>query len=89
MQLIDRRVALRIRQRRLWLGMTQLQLARILGVAFQQAHKYERKLSRISAGRLFIAAAALDAPFNYLSETDAESGREPSPAGRQEAQDAH
>ena len=54
-RMIDRRVARRIRERRLYVGMTQYQLARILGVAFQQAHKYERGISRVSAGRLLIS----------------------------------
>lgn len=89
-QLIDRRVAVRIRERRLRLGMTQLQLARCLGVAFQQAHKYERGLSRISAGRLFYIAAALDAPISYFFEPDDEPATQPAtPTGGQEAQDAH
>jgi transcriptional regulator with XRE-family HTH domain len=64
--LIDLRVARRIRERRLCLGMTQQQLARCIGVAFQQAHKYERGLSRISAGRLYDIAAALQAPIEYF-----------------------
>jgi transcriptional regulator with XRE-family HTH domain len=65
-RIIDRRVARRIRERRLRLGMTQLQLARIIGVAFQQTHKYERGVSRISAGRLYTIAAALQAPIEYF-----------------------
>ena len=44
---IDLRVAQRIRERRLRIGMTQQRLARMIGVAFQQAHKYEHGLSRI------------------------------------------
>ena len=58
-RIIDRRVARRIRERRLGIGMTQHQLARIIGVAFQQAHKYERGISRVSAGRLYHIATAL------------------------------
>jgi transcriptional regulator with XRE-family HTH domain len=64
--LIDLRVARRIRERRLRLGMTQQQLARRIGVAFQQAHKYEHGLSRVSAGRLYDIAAALEAPIEYF-----------------------
>ena len=64
--LIDLRVARRIRERRLRLGMTQQQLARRIGVAFQQAHKYEHVLSRVSAGRLYDIAAALEAPIEYF-----------------------
>jgi transcriptional regulator with XRE-family HTH domain len=65
-KLIDRRVAHRIREQRLRLGMTQQQLAQIIGVAFQQAHKYERGISRVSAGRLYNIATALQAPIGYF-----------------------
>jgi transcriptional regulator with XRE-family HTH domain len=67
---IDRRVAHRIRERRLRLGMTQQKLAQLIGVAFQQAHKYERGISRISAGRLYYIASALEAPIAWFFEDD-------------------
>jgi transcriptional regulator with XRE-family HTH domain len=69
---IDRRVATRIRERRMRIGMTQQKLAEIIGVAFQQAHKYERGISRITAGRLYHIATALEAPITYFfaSEED-------------------
>ncbi|RZA17132.1 MAG: helix-turn-helix domain-containing protein [Proteobacteria bacterium] len=56
---IDRHVGLRIRERRSMMGLSQQQLARIIGVTYQQAHKYERGLNRVSAGRLFEIAQAL------------------------------
>jgi ribosome-binding protein aMBF1 (putative translation factor) len=65
-QLIHRRVASRIRGRRLQVGMTQQQLARIIRVAFQQVHKYEHGLSRVSADRLYQIATALDSPVGYF-----------------------
>ncbi len=64
--LIDQRVAMRIRERRRRLGITQQRLAAMIGVAFQQAHKYERGLSRVSAGRLYHIATVLDAPIAYF-----------------------
>ena len=67
---IDLRVARRIRQRRLRIGMTQQKLAGLIGVAFQQAHKYEHGISRISAGRLYRIATALEAPIGYFFEDD-------------------
>jgi transcriptional regulator with XRE-family HTH domain len=70
-RIIDRRVARRIRERRLHVGMTQHELARILGVAFQQAHKYERGISRVSAGRLYHIATALKTPIGYFFAADA------------------
>src|SRR5713101_5371756 len=70
---IDLRVARRIRARRLWSGMTLQTLAQGIGVAFQQAHKYERGQSRISAGRLFHVAKALGAPISYFFLPDEEA----------------
>ncbi len=63
---IDQRVAARIRARRVRVGMTQQQLAERIGVAFQQAHKYERGISRVTAGRLYYIATALQAPVDYF-----------------------
>jgi transcriptional regulator with XRE-family HTH domain len=57
--LVDRHVGRRIRERRVMMGLSQQQLARIIGVTYQQAHKYERGLNRVSAGRLFSVAQAL------------------------------
>jgi transcriptional regulator with XRE-family HTH domain len=57
---MDCHVGARIRERRLMMGLSQQQLARIIGVTYQQAHKYERGLNRISAGRLFAISQALD-----------------------------
>src|ERR1051325_1361611 len=70
---IDLRVARRIRARRLRSGMTLQALAEGIGVAFQQAHKYERGQSRISAGRLFQIAKALKTPISYFFISDEEA----------------
>jgi transcriptional regulator with XRE-family HTH domain len=68
-QLIHRRAASRIR--RLQVGMTQQQLAQITGVAFQQVHKYEHGLSRVSADRLYQIATVLDSPVgDFLAAED-------------------
>ena len=50
---VDRYVGSRIRERRVMLGLSQQQMAQLIGVTYQQAHKYERGINRISAGRLF------------------------------------
>lgn len=73
-EMIDLRVARRIRARRLTVGMTQQQLARYIGVAFQQAHKYERGISRISAGRLYHIATALQTPIEFFFTPDDDEG---------------
>jgi transcriptional regulator with XRE-family HTH domain len=65
---IDGHVAARIRERRIVLGLTQRQLAKLIGVSNQQAQKYELGINRISAGRLFEIACILDVPISYFYE---------------------
>ncbi len=48
------------------LGYTQQQLAEMIGVTYQQAHKYERGINRVSAGRLYEIAEVLDVPVGYF-----------------------
>lgn len=64
----DRHVGARIRERRIMLGLSQQQLAQMIGVTYQQAHKYERGLNRISAGRLFDIAQVLAVPISWFFE---------------------
>ena len=71
---IDNHVGGRIRERRIMLGLTQQQLAEVIGVTYQQAHKYERGINRVSAGRLFEIARALSAPITYFYEGIGEEG---------------
>jgi transcriptional regulator with XRE-family HTH domain len=80
---IDRHVGARVRERRIMLGFTQQQLADLIGVTYQQAHKYERGINRISAGRLFEIAHVLSVPVNYFFEgIDGETARAASPRER-------
>ena len=64
----DRHVGMRIRERRIMLGLSQQQLAQMIGVTYQQAHKYERGLNRISAGRLYDIARVLSVPISWFFE---------------------
>jgi transcriptional regulator with XRE-family HTH domain len=64
----DRHVGARIRERRIMLGLSQQQMADLIGVTYQQAHKYERGINRISAGRLFEIAQVLGVPVGYFYE---------------------
>lgn len=64
----DRHVGARIRERRVMLGLSQQQLAQMIGVTYQQAHKYERGLNRISAGRLYEIAQVLGVPVSWFFE---------------------
>src|ERR1700676_1519630 len=63
---IDRHVGARIRERRIMLGLTQQQLADLIGVTYQQAHKYERGINRVSAGRLYEISQVLSVPVSYF-----------------------
>lgn len=62
----DRFVGTRIRERRIMLGLSQQQMAEMIGVTYQQAHKYERGINRISAGRLYQIAQVLKVPVSYF-----------------------
>ena len=80
---VDRYVGARIRERRIMLGLTQQQLADLIGVTYQQAHKYERGINRVSAGRLFEVAQVLSVPVNYFFDgLDQENDRAISPRER-------
>ena len=80
---IDRHVGARVRERRIMLGLTQQQLADLIGVTYQQAHKYERGINRVSAGRLFEVARVLSVPVAYFFEgLDAEDSPPASPRER-------
>ncbi|HEY2070970.1 MAG TPA: helix-turn-helix transcriptional regulator [Rhizomicrobium sp.] len=76
---IDRLVGVRVRDRRVQLGMSQETLARKLGLSFQQVQKYEKGTNRISAGRLFTIAQTLGTPIGHFfgEVLGALSGRQP------------
>ena len=65
---VDRYVGARIRERRVMLGLTQQQMADLIGVTYQQAHKYEKGINRVSAGRLYGIARALGVDVGYFYE---------------------
>lgn len=62
----DVHVGKRLRRRRRLLGLTQDQLAQMVGVKFQQIQKYECAGNRITAGKLFELACALNVPTDYF-----------------------
>ena len=51
---IDCHIGARLRQLRIMNGLTQQMLADLIGVTYQQAHKYETGVNRIAAGRLYM-----------------------------------
>jgi transcriptional regulator with XRE-family HTH domain len=65
---VDRHVGARMRERRVMLGLTQQQMAVLIGVTYQQAHKYEKGINRVAAGRLYNIAQALGVDVSYFFE---------------------
>ena len=63
---IDRYIGDRMRERRIMMGLTQQQMAELIGVTYQQAHKYEKGINRIASGRLFTIAQALGVDVGYF-----------------------
>jgi transcriptional regulator with XRE-family HTH domain len=63
---IDVHLGKRMRRRRRLLGLTQQQLAMACGVRFQQIQKYECGANRVSAGRLWRIAGALEVSVGYF-----------------------
>jgi transcriptional regulator with XRE-family HTH domain len=62
----DRHVASRLRLRRREAGITQIILAQVLGVSFQQVQKTEDGINRISAGALYQLAMTLETPVQFF-----------------------
>jgi transcriptional regulator with XRE-family HTH domain len=57
-----------MRMRRLLNGLTQKELAAMIGTSFQQLQKYEKGVSRIGPARLQLVAQALDVPISFFFE---------------------
>jgi len=62
----DLHVGKRLRRRRRLLGMTQQDLAGMVGVRFQQIQKYECGANRITSSRLYELSKALSVPVQYF-----------------------
>ena len=63
---IDRHVGARLRERRCMLGLTQEEMAALIGVTYPQLCKYERAINRVSSGRLHEIAMAMDVDVTYF-----------------------
>jgi transcriptional regulator with XRE-family HTH domain len=59
-------VGVRIRIRRMMLGMTQTDIADRLGISFQQVQKYERGVDRVRVSRLHEFSNLLGVPVDYF-----------------------
>ena len=63
---IDEHIGQRMQLRRVMLGLSQKDLAKICGVTFQQIQKYETAGNRISASRLFELSTAMETPVSFF-----------------------
>jgi len=67
-EMLDLHVGRRVRWRRRLLGLTQTNLAELIGVRFQQVQKYEAAANRLSAAMLWKLACALGVDVQYFYE---------------------
>src|SRR3954467_8698463 len=81
---LDALIGKRARERRLALGLTQQQLAEMVGITYQQLHKYETGANRLSAGRLYCLAEALGVEVGHFFGEDGADGPA-APAGQRRA----
>ena len=65
---IDRSVGIHVAERRVFVGLSQKQLAAKMGLSFQQVQKYEHGSNRISASRLHQLALILEVQVSYFFE---------------------
>ena len=81
---VDEHIGHRIQLRRVMLGLSQKDLAKVCGISFQQIQKYEVADNRISASRLFEISTALETPVSFFfrglpgnTPEETRSGRRP------------
>ena len=65
---VDLHVGLRVRHRRVELGLSQTNLANLLGISFRQVQKYEKGVNRLGASRLYDTARVLGTTIDYFFE---------------------
>lgn len=75
---IDVHVGKLVRARRRAIGISQHDLAKAIGLTFQQVQKYERGANRVSASKLFAVAQALGVPVASFFTDLEETGVDPS-----------
>ena len=63
---VDIHLGKRLKQRRVLLGLTQMELANKLGISYQQIQKYEKAADRVSASRLVDISNVLGINIMYF-----------------------
>jgi transcriptional regulator with XRE-family HTH domain len=71
---VDVAIGARIRSRRIYLKMSQTELASQIGVSFQQVQKYERGANRVSGSKLVAIGRALEVSVGWLVGEEPGSG---------------
>ena len=66
--IIDQKIGEKMRIRRSMLGLTQDELAKKMGITFQQVQKYEVGRNKISSSRLWDLSRILQVPMSYFFE---------------------
>ena len=76
---VDVHVGRKVRECRIAQGLSQISLAKKLGISFQQVQKYESGANRIGGSRLWEISCILDVPvsnfFDGLNRTPARRGK--------------
>ncbi len=81
---VDIQVGFLLRERRILLGLSQMQLADMLGISFQQLQKYETGINRISCSRLLDIVTVLDTNIEYFFDNIPQQALTASPRLRQQ-----
>lgn len=86
---VDTFVGKRLRQRREMRGLPQKELAKALGISFQQVQKYESGANRISASKLWELCCVLDVEPDYFFEGIRRGGDGRGPGASERAQSSY
>jgi transcriptional regulator with XRE-family HTH domain len=65
---VDAHVGMKLKDRRILLGLNQHELGEAVDVSIQQIQKYESAKNRISSGKLYSFAKLLKVPISYFFE---------------------
>ena len=65
---LDVHIGKRLKERRVFLGMSQKELGEKLKVSYQQIQKYENAITRVPHSRMFFIARLLDRPLEWFTE---------------------
>ena len=69
-QPLDIQIGVRLKERRIACGLSQMQLGAAIGISYQQVQKYEDARNRMSVVRLVAVAKILKVPLSYFVGTD-------------------